>query len=258
MAGIEWTQEEESTLKQNYPWYDKEVMNLLPRRSWDAIKLKAAKLGLQYDHPCTAKTTGRLLEETPEAYYWNGFLLADGTFQEQGTIGLFLGLEDVKQVRRFGSFIGKDKINNRSEIGRGIIVQSRKVSKPLMEKFNYKRNKTKDPPINWGYKSVPTDLLVAHLIGFIDGDGSIIRQHKRRLERYRIHLRIDACWVEWLKGYIEEVRKRTQFSFGTPYLGYDQRTECCIGSHKTVVFLRNFAKQHRLPVLERKWSKVND
>jgi intein/homing endonuclease len=258
MAGIKWSEEEDKILTRNYPWYDKEVTKLLPRRTWDAIKLRAVKLGLQFDRPCTARHINRLLEETPEAYYWNGFLLADGSFQERGTLSFTLGKEDVEQVKHFGSFIGKDKINNRSEIGRGIIIQSKKVSFSLMEKFNYKRNKTKDPPVDWDFQSVPTDLLVSHLIGFIDGDGSILRQLGRKVERYRIHIRIDTCWCEWLGRYIEEIRGRTGFSFGTPYLGYDNRTECCIGSYKTVKFFRDFAKLHNLPVLERKWGKVND
>lgn len=44
----------------------------------------------------------RLLEDTPEAFYWIGFLLADGSFSK-GRIRF--AIKDVEQLYRFGTFI---------------------------------------------------------------------------------------------------------------------------------------------------------
>lgn len=252
MVGKHWKQSEIDILLSDEPWYDRSVIELLPGRSWDGIKQKAKKLGLKFDHPCTAKSFGRLLEATPISYYWNGFLLADGSFQERGALTFALGDKEVEQMKRFAIFVGKDDIN---ESKNGVVIQSGRVSHPLMEKFDYKPNKTKHPPTEWDYKGLSDELLLSHFIGFIDGDGSVRKQHNGT-DHCLVTIRMDSSWCEWLKEYIGEIRKRTGLLFGQPHIGYDGYTEFCIGSPKTVVFLKRFLTEHQLPVLERKWDKV--
>jgi len=73
----------------------------------------------------------RLLENTPEAYYWIGFLMADGNFDIHGYVNrltLFLSEKDKEHIQKFSQFIEvpvttrKEKENN-TNLG---LIKSRK------------------------------------------------------------------------------------------------------------------------------------
>ena len=46
-----------------------------------------------------------LLEDSPEVYYWIGYLFADGTIDKFYNIQLSCGLKDKQQLIKFSKFI---------------------------------------------------------------------------------------------------------------------------------------------------------
>jgi len=72
MAGKRWTLNEIEVLKKYYPIASKDVLlKLIPGRSWNAIQLKAERLGL--------KRVRFTPEKSPELAYVLGLLIGDGT-----------------------------------------------------------------------------------------------------------------------------------------------------------------------------------
>lgn len=99
-----WSEEEEQKLSQNYRQKSKkEVMSLLPDRSWEAIKLKAMDLGLardQEEYRKSDEVRERLRKNAEEKMveieydkidhvsYVLGVIDGDGFHDKKGTIGL--------------------------------------------------------------------------------------------------------------------------------------------------------------------------
>lgn len=48
----------------------------------------------------------KLLENSPEAYYWLGFLFADGHFTQSNRLVLSVSIKDKVHLERFIKFIG--------------------------------------------------------------------------------------------------------------------------------------------------------
>lgn len=116
-----------------------------------------------------------LLEETPETYYWIGFLLADGHFDNGKRIVVGLAEHDRDHLEKFAKYIGyKGTI---SLVKKGpysavrLSAMDTEVVGKLCEKFDIKSNKTYNPPesLSW----IPEDLFLCLMAGLIDGDGSI-------------------------------------------------------------------------------------
>jgi transcriptional regulator with XRE-family HTH domain len=98
-----WTEKEKRVLKQNYPGDKSEISELLPERSWNAIKLKAMDLGLarnqeEYRNSEELAEKCRKLaeeneidvkfDETESLSYILGVIDGDGFHDNNGTIGL--------------------------------------------------------------------------------------------------------------------------------------------------------------------------
>ena len=189
-----------------------------------------------------------LLEETPEAYYWIGFLLADGHFQD-GRIGFHLSLRDKEQVIKFANFINwTGNFEDRGNLGIGVRAKHTDVVEQLCEKFDIRSTKTYDPP-----KTILNhnkELIKYLLIGYIDGDGNIEHQYKRK--DCFIRIKVHKSWEKILKEFCE-------------VLGYDtnhvrlNKQGCCelyISDSNIITELKKETKV--IPVLNRKWDKIDE
>lgn len=170
-----WTQEEDEILEKNYKDNHKNLKELLPKRSKSAISSRAQNKGLKIKKNNNLEN---LLSETSEAYYWIGFLLADGhANKDRGILILQLSRKDRDHLEKFSKFIKswniEDIVQNGFESSR--LISCNKISiKDIMNKFDWDHNKTYNPPTNLKIKD--DNLFMSLLIGYIDGDGSI---HKR-------------------------------------------------------------------------------
>lgn len=189
-----------------------------------------------------------LLTETPEAYYWIGFLLADAHFQD-GRIYLNLALKDKEQILKFGEFIKwTGKIINCKNAFIGMCPKHTEVVEELCEKFDIKHNKTYNPPKTILNKE--KELLVYLLIGFIDGDGNIEHQYKRK--DCFIRIKVHKSWEKIMEEFCQIIE------YDTKHVRINKQGYCelYISDSKIVTRLKKLSKN--VPALKRKWDKIDE
>lgn len=142
------------------------------------------------------KDLSLLLEDTPEAYYWIGFLLADGHASNNKRIRFTQKIKDKVSVEKFANFIGVSDRIKYSETTSSISVMDTDVIAKIMDKFDIKSDKTYNPPNIEIFKKMDADLLAYLFIGFVDGDGNIGNVYKRK--DFFIRIKLHKSWVQIL------------------------------------------------------------
>ena len=189
-----------------------------------------------------------LLEETPDAYYWVGFLLADGHFQD-GRIAFHLGINDSEQVKKFAEFIKwNGKFEDKGKFGIGVRAKHTEVVEKLCEKFDIKHNKTYMPPKT--LLNHDKELLKCLIIGFIDGDGNIERQYKRK--DCFIRIKIHESWESILKEFCELLE------YDVKHVKINKRKYCELIISNSNIVTKLKKESLKLPVLKRKWDKIDE
>lgn len=249
-----WKKEEVKLLFENYSANCNKAYwaRLLPNRTWDAVKLMANKLGLfQSDEQSRQNVSAdlsMLLEETPEAYYWVGFLMADGCISHDTMrLKFMLAQKDKLQMQRFADFI-----KCKSEIKKQVAVQDKYVVPKLIEKFDFKPRKTYNPP---NIKIESDDLFVAFLIGYIDGDGNIVRLKGRKICNIRI--KCHSSWLNNLQIFSERVSDLAKVPIVDARINKQGYANLCLSNHVVSRFLKNKTVELKLPVMERKWEQID-
>lgn len=210
-----------------------------------------------------APTLRRLLEETSQAYYWIGYLMADGYMHDGlGQIVLVSDIKDKEHLDKFAEFLNttvkvyKHKSNKgsfRKENGFQARVSVAEVSicKKIKDKFDWKIQKTYYPPdVNILENILDTDeKFFSFLIGFIDGDGNIGANYS--------HIKIEnhASWEEIHNFFLDKFRKLGMLkSDKKAIIGKRGYSTIAFGKQITL-FLKDFITKQSLTVLQRKWFK---
>ena len=192
----------------------------------------------------------RLLEESVAAYYWAGLLAADGTIGRQGK-HLKLALGDREHVRLFADFIGWEGKIGLSKDGRSHSVSFAYASViPVWRaKFGLHARKTYAPPeVLVG----DTDLRFAFAVGFVDGDGCVKLQSGGRRGAV-IAVKCHASWLVYLDAL------RATLAPGSPPARVNARGYAffAVSDHTSVKAIHARAKELELPLLTRKWDKID-
>lgn len=203
-------------------------------------------------------TLSPLLEENIISYYWMGFILADGHFTKTnqlivavsnkdkihlGKLAYFLNTE-VKECKRTlnspGSYSGSEPTYSR------IAIQDKIVGEKIKLKFDISEQKTYNPPKN--LKSITNyDLLLALIIGFIDGDGGINVNKTCKIECH-------SSWypvLEYFKTILEK-----KFGISVNISSKEREYTYIQLKQFTVIQLKKFIQNQSIPVMERKWDKI--
>jgi len=258
MAGIRWTALEEDTLTALYGIADRETLKRsLPNRTWDAIKLRAGHLGLKFydarrSHEYVQADLSPLLEDNVIAYYWMGFLGADGSFSNC-RLKLTLAKRDQDHVRRFCEFIhcsnDRDQIND----GYGVSVQDKAVVPELTKKFHFKKSKTYNPPnLSW----MKDEHFLPFVIGFIDGDGSIKKQFGRNDAQCAI--KVHRSWMDNLQEISNRICAMAGTSPNKARIGKHGYASLCFSNSIVLRYLKTKVLEMELPVLQRKWDQIDE
>ena len=249
-----WDKEECDLLKNNYQLSKQELIKLFPDRTSQAINIQASKMKLKKDRNEYCKSDmSVLLLDNYISYYWIGFLLADGHISKLNRLSFALSVKDIDHLKKFNKYIKGER--NISKIkNKNIYTYSYQdkfwVSK-LVEKFDIDSKKTYNPP-----RYIPEDnfLFLSMLIGFIDGDGNIRYQYKRK--DCLCIIKLHSSWLPWLELVTDKLKS---IGLKIPYpkiinAGY---AELHITGMHNLIFLKIFAMENKIPYLNRKWDIIN-
>lgn len=276
MGNKKYTPEEIDIIKKEYPLCSKEViMSLLPGRDYGTIKWKANDLGVYKERAVQIESdVSKLLDESNETYYWIGFLMADGYIShDTNRISLALQVGDVEHVRKFANYIKREKINFSScnsvspSTGKLYVKKSYIVSAmdkfyipQIIEKYDFKPRKTYNPP-NLSYLNKDFNQFASFLIGFIDGDGSIVKNKNRLKKETKLCSIKIGCHLSWEKNlqfFSDKLRNFLKCDRIKSTISKKDGCSYIVFSTKCINFLKLKTIELKLPILNRKWDKVNE
>ena len=190
----------------------------------------------------------KLLEDSYEKYYWLGFLLADGHFEEK-RLSVSLSIKDLQHLEKLKTYLDSP-INIRKNFSKcdGKMYEYCKLSVmdslsiPILKKqYLITNKKTYKPP---NLLNIPDDFLFCLFIGFIDGDGCIQKQTNR--PDCKITIRCHKSWAPILSLFSPNVKKTKD---GYIYISFTKTS--------VIKEFKQKAIQFNLPLLERKWDLVD-
>jgi hypothetical protein len=254
---MKWTEQEDNFLKQNYQLTKKEILKLFPNRSKQAINIRACTLGLRKAHnEYVTSNLDVLLYESNEAYYWLGFILADGHIENRKRLCISLSIKDLCHLEKFKKFVNSKtdiKIIKNGQIC-SIGLQDSLFVPAFCSKFDIKGNKTYNPP-KIDLLNMKNDLFLSFLAGFIDGDGNISRQYKR--PDSKITIKLHNSWDCFLSNITKKLNIIYKTSITGSKINSCGYTRINIANNTVVKQIKRHVIKYGLPVLKRKWSIID-
>ena len=195
----------------------------------------------------------KLLEDTPEAYYWIGYLLADGHFYTDRIKFTQNGIDKIS-VENFKKYIeGTCDVKYDNKIDQASFsIMSVDVVPEIMKKFDIKSDKTYNPPSKEIFENMDIDLLAYLFIGFVDGDGHIANLYNR--PDYNLRIKVHSSWYDILNVFIERL-------FGlSGYVKINKQgyTDVTIGDSQILKqFKKKYFENILFEPLHRKWDVID-
>jgi hypothetical protein len=250
-----WTDDDINYLMNNYSLKTNYELSLILNKKIGTIKEYARRKGLVKEYDINeSKRIGNLnnlLKEIPEAYYWIGFIFADGTLSKTGRLTITTSW-DNEHLENFAKFVGgkvtknKKSKSNKNYVGSREIFYRVSVSdinryQNLYDKFNIVNNKTYFPPkldfLNDDWK------FLSFLIGFIDGDGNIT--DKSIVIRNHINWNITHLTIQ---NFLYKFNIYSSVNIDT------NGDSSIYISREFYPLLKNFINDNNIPVMIRKWN----
>lgn len=210
----------------------------------------ARKRGLKKEiDPSRKGTLKPLLEENNESFYWLGFIMADGWISKYGQLVIALSNKDENHLQIIAELL-KTNINNypssnKKGIQSRISVQDKNYGVELRNKMNIRDKKTYEiPNLNF----VPDEFMLPFIIGFIDGDGSLINSN----------IKIE-CWKNWAESF-DYFGKYFKDKYNIEYrisFSKDKYVSIYFGRRESELIKREMLKLN-VPYLKRKWDLINN
>lgn len=187
-----------------------------------------------------------LLLDNEQAYYWMGFIAADGYINHSvWRLKIELASRDKSHLQKLAEFI-----SYRGLFESRISVQDKKTLPALCNKFNLKPRKTYNPPsVDW----MSNELFVPFFVGFVDGDGSIGYQYGR--SDCLLRLQIHQNWLPCLSTMQQKLMILSGIAIPEPYKNNRGYAVLTSGNHTFLKWLKH--RTAHLPVLNRKWNKID-
>lgn len=184
----------------------------------------------------------KLRDGSLESFYWLGFLFADGHFTDLGRITVGLSCVDSDHLGKFNEFLGNPGVIKVDSTEACFAVNDLETVSWLMREYGLSQNKTYNVP---NLLKLDGSERIAFFAGFIDGDGSI--QYQTGRKDCKLSIKLHASWLNWLEDLME-----------TPcHLNARGYAYGCIADSVKLKHLKRFVVENKLPVLSRKWDKID-
>lgn len=227
----------------NYSLKSKEEIVKELGLSWGYIQKMAHLFNIKREFNESKKSfkLSKLLDDSNISYYWIGFIIADGHISKYNNIQINLNKKDINHLNKLKIYLQSDiKLHIKGNIVRSTFTDVPTIIK-LKNKFKWKSNKTKSPV---DISNLNEEQLFSLIIGFIDGDGSINSKS--------ITVKCDKKWKDTLNYfYYCLIGEYKEFNY------VDNCSIFYINKHEYLKSIKIKALSLSLPIMERKWDKIN-
>jgi len=198
-----------------------------------------------------------------ENCYWAGFIAADGCLWKRGdAVELSLQERDKSHLENFAKCVGYNgpivkrksagSFPTKQECYRIICYHTQQWHQDLGMNFNITpcKSLTLRPP------NLSSDLALAFIAGYIDGDGCINIDISRK-DGIRISMLGTEGLLMWVKNIVDQISKYNYNNqgFASPRKHRNVFQYQVRGKRAADIF--NVVKQLNLPTIKRKWSKFD-
>jgi hypothetical protein len=240
-----YTKEEVKYLKENYTSENKNVIiKKLKNRSWRSIQKKAFLLNLKRNIR-TNKFSGKLsklLDPTPESFYWLGFFIADAHISNKNNIQLNISLKDEEHLENLRNFLNYDikkYYSNKTKSVR-IILSDKETILKIKKLYKWKSNKTENPVKIKHLCETDLDFL---LLGIIDGDGHINKESQITIKSHK-------SYNNFLSFLLSKYDIKSKINKEGLSIIHINKIEICKKLKKLAIY-------NNIPVLQRKWKNID-
>lgn len=257
---IKWTEEKIALLRSEYPLGDKKSLAQKLGIKRKTLKSAARNFGVKSLLEVRLNHGKKLLLEESEAYYWQGFIMGDGSVASIGRIGVTLSSKDRNHLEKLYFFMEKGSIKEgKSNTAHGPCEYSsytcsdRNTAENFIKKYKITQPKTFNPP---DISCLNTrETFLPFFIGLFDADGCFdIQKSNNRVRSLKIE--IHQNW----KPTLEIIKEKLFSYFGIESnvkftsRGYIKLMVC---KFKYLKLLKRLTIEYSLPKLERKWDKID-
>jgi hypothetical protein len=215
-----------------------------------------------------------LLETNPEAFYWIGFIMADGWFDhKRNAVSLCMSSVDLEQLNKYAEFVGAKTYYDPPSKTKGLCFDSKTkemyrvraassiIIPQLIERFELIPKKTYNPPNLSFIDNASDDLYLSFWAGLLDGDGSIISVPKHNSLTLRIQMHIS--WLHIIESFedrlyniLDETRSSAKMTKGRLTKTKNETVLLSIGRYSVLEKLYVRLQTLDIPLMCRKWNKI--
>ena len=188
----------------------------------------------------------KLLDESNEAYYWIGFILADGSIINN-RLSVELCEKDKEHIHKLGEYL--EYSGSYGPKDKRLACKNSDIIPLIKEKFDIHDNKTYNPPKTLSNFTEIQKLCL--LIGFIDGDGNISHPNKR--PDFFLRIKNHSSWKPILEEF-SIIITGTSESVKINNQGY---AELRITNSATLQKLKTKMLNLSIPYMKRKWDIID-
>ena len=214
----------------------------------------------------------KLLEQTCSSAYWLGFIFADGWFDfKRYSIGVHVSEKDKEHLTELCSFINSELYKNAWVTSgfkaSGSMVRTTKrnteVFNKLVSEYGIQPKKTYNPPLNLTSKleQMTDDMFLSFMIGFFDGDGSLVSVPSQNslTMRFQNHISWEflLTYFEYRVYKIFTYNKNAILTRAVTTKNGNKTAMLSFARYALINDICSKTKTLNLPVLNRKWKKVD-
>lgn len=255
---IKWTQDKIDLLKKEYPLGDKKKLCEIFGIKYKTLKCAARTFGVRSERDTNFYKLKPLYENSNLAFYWMGFIMADGHIHKKKELVIGLSNKDKIHIEKLASFLNiktHEFTINRNNVPlyyTRLSCSDAFYAPKICEKFDLQTNKTYSPPKNIDFPS--NDLFLSFIIGLIDGDGTFSKDKTKKKCSF-IRIELHENWLAFLNVLASQL---VSSGVENPRVSLNARkfSQLRIYRQKNFEFLKNFAIKNNLPILERKWEII--
>ena len=260
MAKHRWTDEEVAKLEQVYTnSTNEDLRKLFPWASDFTLWSKGSRLGLSKNRQVIIEKRYvetqliKLLDDTPEAAYWIGFLISDGYFSNR-SLEIEVARVDINHLKTLSTYLGSPNINYvKNNTQARMTIVDRHVIPKIREKFGIEDKKTYNPLKKLPYSS--GKLLCCFLAGLIDGDGHISSTQSFK----RILIKVHKNWSSFFEILsINIAESFGELKFGKTYLTSNSYCVFELADQIQLTWFKRLLLTNKLPLMKRKWDKIDE